>query len=219
MRLIANEDEILQRAQQGDLNAFHRIYQAYRRPLFTFIYRMTGHRQDAEDLLQEVFVKAYQRLGSFRGNSHLSTWLFSIAKNETISFLRREARRNGVAMRTEANTGWENESPVPTSGDPEDEVLEHETERVLQEALASLPETYRAAFVLGVVEGLPYEEVGKILGCTVPNVKSRVFRARAKLAHWLARNYPEFKPRNSASKKGSPAPVSSVGGNEGAGAR
>lgn len=192
MRLLENEDELLQRARRGDLKAFHRIYDAYKSPVMTFLYRMTGNREDAEDLLQEVFVKAYRRLGSFRGESAFSTWLFSIAKNETFSFLRRNSRHSNGSLDAQASAGWENDAQVPVVANPEEDVLGRETERIMQEALNSLPETYRSAFVLGVIEGLPYEEVGKILGCSVPNVKSRVFRARAKLAKWLSHHYPEF---------------------------
>ena len=193
MRLLPNERDIVAKAREGDVAAFHDLYEAYRRPVFTFICRMTGSREDSEDLLQDVFVKAYRRLKSFRGDSDFSTWLFSIAKNETISFLRRHRRRNGKDVGLEEVHGAENAGCwTAEADDPEAEILSRETEAVFQRALASLPANYRAAFILGVVEGLPYEEVGRILSCTVPNIKSRIFRARARLARWIAQNYPEF---------------------------
>ncbi len=196
VQLLGDEQEIIERSRQGDLAAFYQLYQAYRKPLFVFILRMTGNQQDAEDVLQEVFVKAYRQLKSFEKRSAFSTWLFSIAKNETVSFLRRHARRNGNCVALDGNSGWEKDTRVPLASDPEADVLHRETERVLQQALSALPEIYRTAFVLGVIEELPYEEISEILGCSVSNVKSRVFRARAKLARWLAKHYPEFGRRH-----------------------
>ncbi|MDZ7372649.1 MAG: sigma-70 family RNA polymerase sigma factor [candidate division KSB1 bacterium] len=205
MQLLSDEQEIVRRSREGDVHAFRMVYEAYKKPLFTFIYRMTGNRHDAEDLLQDVFVKAYRRLRSFEERSCFSTWLFSIAKHETVSFLRKTARRNGLRNQLEEKAGWENDVQVPLLEDPEGEVLGRETEAVLQGALGSLPESYRAAFILGVIEGLPYEEVGQILGCSVANVKSRVFRARARLARWLARYYPEFGPSQAQDGKSLPS--------------
>jgi len=190
VRILENELELVEQARRGNLGAFHRLYEAYAAPLYAFIHRMTRSHEDAQDLLQNTFVKAYRNLQRFRGDSHFSTWLFSIARNETVSFLRQRKRRNGRQLSL---------TEIPASGvpslkedDPAENLLSDETEAVLREAVSHLPEKYRAAFLLGVVEGLPYEEVGKILRCTVPNVKSRIFRARAKLARWLREHYPEF---------------------------
>ncbi len=190
MRILEDELELVEQARGGNLRAFHALYEAYAAPLYAFILRMTHSRADAEDLLQNTFVKAYRNLARFRGDSHFSTWLFSIAKNETVSFLRQHKRRNGKQL--SLNDVLTPGLSLPNGEDPEENVLHNETEAVLQQAVSHLPEKYRAAFLLGVVEGLPYEEVGKILKCTVPNVKSRIFRARAKLAQWLQKHYPEF---------------------------
>ncbi|NOZ55888.1 MAG: sigma-70 family RNA polymerase sigma factor [Calditrichaeota bacterium] len=190
MRILEDELKLVEQARGGNLRAFHTLYEAYAAPLYAFILRMTRSREDAEDLLQNTFVKAYRNLSRFRGDSHFSTWLFSIAKNETVSFLRQHKRRNGKEL--SLNDVSTPALSLPDDEDPEVDVLNSETEAVLHQAVSHLPEKYRAAFLLGVVEGLPYEEVGKILKCTVPNVKSRIFRARAKLAKWLRKHYPEF---------------------------
>jgi RNA polymerase sigma-70 factor (ECF subfamily) len=148
---------------------------------------MTGHRQDAEDILQEVFVKVYRNLSALRDVQAFNGWLFSTAKNESINHLRKHRRRQLDSLeqyhegKMEPTTG----SDDPRHANPEDKMVDADLQEVVQRALNEVPEIYRAAFILGVLEGYSYKEVAKILGCSVNNVKSRVFRARAMMSQKL----------------------------------
>lgn len=179
MKLLQNEEKTVKAATHGDEKAFQDIFQAYRKPVYHFIYRMLGCVHDAADTTQEVFVKMYQRLSTLKDPDHFSTWLFSIAKNEAISTARRLKRRK---EKMEATDIYENPIHAPFTANPDVQLVNSEFEAIFQQQLMEIPETYRAAFILGVLEEKPYDEVAQILNCSVGNVKSRVFRARMHLA-------------------------------------
>jgi RNA polymerase sigma-70 factor, ECF subfamily len=186
LKLLQNEEKTVSAAANGDERAFQDIFQAYRKPVYHFIYRMLGCAQDAADTTQEVFYKMYQRLSTLKDPEHFSTWLFSIAKNEAISTARRLKRHR---ERIESTDVYENPTHAPLTMNPDIQLLNSEFEAIFQQQLLEIPETYRAAFILGVLEEKPYDEVAQILNCSVGNVKSRVFRARMHLAKKIARVY------------------------------
>ncbi len=148
---------------------------------------MLGRPHDSEDVLQEVFVKMYRKLRTLKEPKFFSSWLFRIAKNETINFVNRYQSKEtdsidelepGVAERLLTDESEVGSNPV-------EKAEQVELEAMLQSALKELPEDIRASFILGVIEGYSYKEVSDMLGCSIGNVKSRVFRARALLSQRL----------------------------------
>jgi RNA polymerase sigma-70 factor (ECF subfamily) len=181
---MASDVHLVERARAGDLDAFNALVDLYQRQVYSLCLRMLGTREAAEDATQEVFLSAYRRLGDFRGGQFRS-WLLRIATNVSIDELRRRKRYAVVPLEREA--GGEAvtvEAPDPKAG-PEELALGTELRASLERALATLPPEQRAAVVLADVQGLSYEEVAGVLGCSLGTVKSRIFRARERLRAFL----------------------------------
>ena len=188
MILTENQEHLIARAAGGDEGAFQELFEAYQTPVYNFIYRMLGCAEDAADATQEVFFKMYKRLSSLRHPGYFSTWLFSIARNEAISMTRRRKRKNHTSIDDDQNGSM---VQVLDSSDPspDRQYLQNEFECEFQRVLLEIPEIYRMAFILGVLEEHSYEEVAQIMDCSVGNVKSRVFRARQQIANKLQKVY------------------------------
>ena len=171
-----NQDAALvERCRQGDLGAFEEIYAAHAGRLYSLACRMVGNRTDAEDLLQEIFLAAHRKLDSFRGESALGTWLYRLAMNSCLDYLRsRAARTNQVTGALDDEFGLDD----PGSRRLAEQTL---TKMDLERALARLPEGCRAAFVLHDVQGLEHREVAEILGIAEGTSKSQVHKARLRL--------------------------------------
>ncbi|NOY59701.1 MAG: sigma-70 family RNA polymerase sigma factor [Calditrichaeota bacterium] len=189
MKLAKNEGQIIKKAIEGDEQSFKILFEAYQRPIYNFIFRMLGSQEEAADTTQEVFFKVYKRLSSLRNPDFFSTWLFSIAKNEAITSTRRRKSKNHSSLSDIDERMLRPLREPDHSYEPDEQVLNKEFEAIFQKALLEIPEIYRVAFVLGVLENQPYEQVAKVLGCSVGNIKSRVFRARAHLAKKLKKEY------------------------------
>jgi RNA polymerase sigma-70 factor, ECF subfamily len=180
---MGEPDEELQRIERsraGDPEAFGVLVERYQRMVHVLAYRMTGSTADAEDLAQETFIRAYDRLSSFRGTGHFSTWLGRITINLCINWARQQQRQRQL------HTGWDAETygdatSNPGALDPTDERLER-----VQSALMRLPAKQRAAVVLTLQEGLSHAEAARILGCSETTVSWRLFASRAKLKRWLS---------------------------------
>ncbi len=181
MKPTALDAVLFERARAQEPAAFQRLFELYKTPVHNFVARMIGRREDAEDVVQEVFVKLYHKLGTLREPKYFTTWLFSIAKNEAINYARKHRRKEVLALEPSASVESETREPFADSAasNVEQILMEEETNDLLQNALAAVPEVNRAAFILGVLEEYSYKEVAEMLGCTENNVKSRVFRARA----------------------------------------
>jgi RNA polymerase sigma-70 factor (ECF subfamily) len=170
------EDEkiCLAQSRNGDHAAFATLIRAHQEMIHSLTYRMTGSVADCKDLAQETFIRAYQQLGSYQGNSKFSSWLYRIAVNACLDWQRREVRRS----RLHSNWGdfqATEESHPPSEGDND------ELSKQVQAALMKLPEKQRAAIVLTVYGGHNHAEAGKILGCSETTVSWRIFSARRKL--------------------------------------
>ncbi|NUO80952.1 sigma-70 family RNA polymerase sigma factor [candidate division KSB1 bacterium] len=178
MKPTALDALLFERARAQEPAAFQQLFELYKTPVYNFVVRMIGRREDAEDVVQEVFVKLYHKLGTLREPKYFTTWLFSIAKNEAINYARKHRRKEMLALEP-----VESETRAPftdnAASNVEQILIEEEMDDLLQNALAAVPEVNRAAFILGVLEEYSYKEVADMLGCTENNVKSRVFRARA----------------------------------------
>jgi RNA polymerase sigma-70 factor (ECF subfamily) len=180
---------------QEGLPPFERIFDENKGKVFRLILRLVGRPSEAEDLTQKVFLRAYQKLGSFRGESEVFSWLYRVAMNVAVDFLRTGAvRRKEVSLDTPLRAG-EPEGPSQSEGlpsadpTPEETALSSEVSEAVRQAIASLSENYRAPLILRDMDGMDYEEIANVLHLTVSNVAARIFRARnqlkKKLAGWV----------------------------------
>lgn len=189
MARMEEADELLvARARRGDTAAFGLLVERYQDALFNGICRMVRRREDAEDLAQEVFVKAFSGIAGFRGQCSFYTWLYSIAFNTVISHRRRASSALHHNPETLSEVFGEEGNPYEVEDDAErpDATMErHELHRRLEAAVASLDEEHRAVIVLRDVEGFGYREIGQVLGCPTGTVKSRLHRARQALREQL----------------------------------
>lgn len=184
---MTREEELrlLQKAQAGDMDAFEAIVYSNEKAVYNLALRQLGNREDAEDATQEVFVKAYTALKSFRGESKVSVWLYRITSNVCVDMLRR--RRDTVSLSMETEEGAELD--LPDEGlDPAVLVERSDLQVQLARALQSLSDDYREILLLRGLSGLSYEEIAATLSLDIGTVKSRIFRARKKLAEILGNN-------------------------------
>ena len=184
IRVPTTDLSLLERSRANDEAAFREIVSRHKAKVYGYLYRMTGSGEDAEDLTQEVFVRLYTSLGTFRGQSSLSTWLFRIAGNLCVDRFRRSQSR-APAFSLDAPVGGEDGGPgrdVPDQTWEPHRLLENaEMGTQIQAALARLPVKLRTALVLHDLEGLPYEEIAQVEGCPLGTVKSRLFNARTQM--------------------------------------
>ncbi len=177
---------VIRRVQRGDANAFEYLVAAYEKNVYNLALRMTGSPEDAEDMAQEAFLKAYSSLDSFRGDSKFSVWLYRIVSNVCLDFLRRQKKRQSFSLSMEDDDGEETELELPDlSRLPEEELEKKLTRDAVRRGLAQLPEDARQILLLREIQGLSYEEIGETLGLEPGTVKSRIFRAREKLCAFL----------------------------------
>lgn len=174
-----SDNALVRRAREGDFTAFERLFERHRTLVFRFAYQMVPRRDDAEDIVQEAFVRAYQNLDRYRDEAKFTTWLLRIVTNLCTDQARMSTRRQALEQQ-ESGGGltW------MTVGNTEDPVQNLEADRrveALRKALNALPVHHRSAIILRDVEEREYSEIAKILGCTVGGAKLRVLRARRAL--------------------------------------
>ena len=170
-------EELISRARLGDDAAFQSIFDRYSRPILSFIYDMTSERDAAEELAQETFVRAYKNLGALQDAEKLSTWLFGIARNVALEFLRaRQRDRRSVEMDDPAVLNLSNNEPLP-----EGQLLNKEFNEVVRSALAALDEDKRMVFTLKVLHQHSYDEIAAITGFSIPKLKTDLHRARREM--------------------------------------
>src|SRR6266404_9856717 len=188
---VSEEMQLVRRAKRGDDAAFEELVRRYDRNVFRIAQHITQNREDAEDVVQEAFLKAYTNLNSFQGNSKFYTWLVRIAVNEALMKLRRRKTDKTVSMDQEVET---EEGSMPRefadwSPNPEQQYGQSELGEILQKTVQGLPAGFRTVFVLRDVEGLSTEETAEMLGLSIPAVKSRLLRARLQLRERLNRYF------------------------------
>jgi RNA polymerase sigma-70 factor (ECF subfamily) len=171
--------ELAQRCRHGDAAAFEQLYRAHAGRIYNLALRMAGSAHDAEDLLQEVFLLAHRKLGSFRGDSSLGTWLYRLAVNQCLDFLR--GRQGRMARATDSIDAEGSVEPMAAAPAVPTAISRLDLER----AIARLPPGCRAAFVLHDVEGFEHNEVATMLGVSEGTSKSQVHKARMKLRAML----------------------------------
>jgi RNA polymerase sigma-70 factor, ECF subfamily len=182
---------LVNRAREGDVQAFEQLVKQYDRQIFRIAQHITQNREDAEDVVQDAFLKAYEKLDQFQGNSKFYTWLVRIAVNESLMRLRK--RRTGRMVSIDEDVETE-EGSMPRDlaewrPDPEVQYGQSELAEILRKTIQGLPPGFRVVFVLRDVEGLSTEETAETLGLSVPAVKSRLLRARLQLRERLSRYF------------------------------
>jgi len=188
---VSEELRLVNAARGGDIGAFEELVRKYDRNVFRIANHITQNREDAEDVVQDAFLKAFQNLGQFQGQSKFYTWLVRIAVNEALMRLRRRRPERMVSLDEDINTG---EDTIPRevadwSPNPEQLYNQSELREILQKTIQGLPPSFRTVFVLRDVEGLSTEETADALGLSVPAVKSRLLRARLQLRERLTKYF------------------------------
>jgi len=172
------DQQLVQRAQRGDLRAFDLLVLKYQGRIAALVSRYLNDPGEVEDVTQEAFIKAYRALEKFRGDSAFYTWLYRIASNAAKNHLVAKGRRPGADVTIEDAEGFEQAALISESSTPEAELMSEELAQVVTEALDALPEELRAALSLREFEGLSYDDIAAVLECPVGTVRSRIFRAR-----------------------------------------
>jgi len=186
-RIQGSDEALIAQCKKGDKGAFELLVKKYQRRIFHLVYRITQDSGLVETLAQEVFVKAYRAIDSFKGDSQFYTWLYRIAVNTCLSHVKKEA-----AAETPIDTGGETEQRLYAEDrarfhefNPEQDYLRKEFLMHLMEMIRQLPEELRMAIILREFMGLNYEEIGDVLGIPLGTVRSRIFRARERLRESL----------------------------------
>ncbi len=176
----------VERVRQGDADAFEPLVSAYEKNVYNLALRMTGNPEDAADMSQEAFIKAFNSLDGFRGDSRFSVWLYRIVSNVCLDFLRRQSKRGAVSLSVEDEEGEQAQMDIPDSSQSPETLLERRmTREAVRRGLDSLPEDSRQILLLREIQGLSYEELAQALQLEVGTVKSRIFRARKRLCAFL----------------------------------
>ena len=180
-------DELVRRLQKGDDAAFEEFVSTYEKKIYTLALRQIGNAEDAEDITQEVFLRVYRNIGSFRAESRLSTWIYQITMNACIDAARRRARRVEVTpMYTDDDSGEQTAIELPDESFAPEKVFERTALRdQIKEGLTHLTEEHRRILILRDINGLSYTEIAEILSLSEGTVKSRLFRARDKMCTFL----------------------------------
>ncbi|MCO7125301.1 RNA polymerase sigma factor SigW [Sporolactobacillus shoreicorticis] len=177
-----SEKRLIKKIRKGDQQAFAELVERYKNSVFAICLRMVGNAQEAEDLSQEAFIRAYNRIDQYDHDRKFSTWLFRIATNLSIDFLRR--RKNNVSLDAvvPGTEGLSLNTMLPDEGEqPEDQMVRKETEEMVQEQIKRLPDKYRSAIVLKYIEDLSLKEISEIMEIPVGTVKTRIHRGREML--------------------------------------
>lgn len=188
---LPNEEELIRRAKKGNREAFDELYQHYKRPILNYIYRFIGNSSSAEELAQEVFVRAYMNIKRFVPKAKFSSWLFTIAGNLAKNFLRHAYyERRLIPLRQGRYKGDEEESDLIANIEdkakrPDESAQAAEAGEIVQKAIDQLPAHLKEALILCDIEGFSYEEAAGIMCCKAMTAGSRLWRARKKLASLL----------------------------------
>jgi RNA polymerase sigma-70 factor, ECF subfamily len=185
-----NEKLLLSSAKKGDIEAFEKLTGQYRKKIYNIALRMTGNREDASDLAQEVLIKVYKSLRSFREESSFSTWVYRITKNLCIDEFKKQSRRKTVSLdeNVELKENTVKRQVESDEPGPYEQYEKSEIKRIVTDAIGALSEEHRMVIILRDLQGFSYEEISKIVKCPEGTVKSRINRARQALKELLGAN-------------------------------
>jgi len=180
------EKEIIQKVINGDRNAFEDLLLANQKNVYNLALKITRNEDDALDISQEAFIKAYQQLKNFRGESRFSVWLYRLTYNLCIDFLRKRPKTSAISLTYDDESGESIPLDIPDLRDlPEDNAIRAETRETITEGINGLAEDHREVLVMREVTGMSYEEMATALNVSIGTVKSRLARARMKLVEFL----------------------------------
>jgi len=182
------EGDLVKRARRGDLHAYDELVKRYQERIYATIYHMTSNHEDANDLAQEAFIKAYSALKSFKGGSSFYTWLYRIAVNKTINFLKQRKNKFHLSLNDIDFNAEHDPDLMALISDktPNRDIGLSELQKKLNEALLKLSEPHRMVVILHDVQGQSHDEIAEIMGCNIGTVRSRLFYARQQLQGHLA---------------------------------
>ena len=183
-----DEALLVAKARKGELGAYDELVRRYQERIYATLYHMTSNHEDAHDLAQEAFIKGYQALKSFKGGSSFYTWVYRIAVNRTINFLKQRKNRNQMSLNDLDYNAEHDPDLVALISEktPRREVDMAELQEKLNEAMQKLSEPHRLVVTLHDVQGLSHEEIAEIVGCNIGTVRSRLFYARQQLQGYLS---------------------------------
>jgi RNA polymerase sigma factor RpoE len=183
-----DEQDLVKRACKGELTAYDELVRRYQERIYATVYHMTSNHEDANDLAQEAFIKAYQALKTFKGGSSFYTWVYRIAVNKTINFLKQRKNRTQMSL-NDVDFQVEHDPDLValiSEKTPRREVNLAELQEKLNEAMQKLSDSHRLVVTLHDVQGLSHEEIAKIMECNIGTVRSRLFYARQQLQAYLS---------------------------------
>ncbi len=180
--------QLVQSSQRGDAAAYDELIRRYQERIYATIYHMTSNHEDANDLAQETFIKGFQAIKSFKGDSSFYTWVYRIAVNKTINFLKQRKNRTHMSL-NDLDFNAENDPDLValiSDRTPRRDIGLSELQEKLNEAMQKLSPVHRLVVTLHDVQGLSHEEIGKIIDCNIGTVRSRLFYARQQLQAYLS---------------------------------
>ena len=181
--------DLVKASQNGTLAAFDELIQRYQQRVYATVYHMTSSHEDADDLTQESFIKAYNALKRFKGESSFYTWIYRIAVNRTINFLKQRKRKSYHMSLNDMDMQVEKHADLLmfiSDNTPRRDVRLNELQEKMNEAMQKLSETHRLTVTLHDVQGMSHDEIGKIMDCNTGTVRSRLFYARQQLQALLS---------------------------------
>ena len=180
----ASEIDLVEKSQQGNIEAFEKLISFYQKKVFNIAFRMMGNQDDASDVAQEVFIKIYKSIGSFKKQSAFSTWVYKITINTCRDELRKQKNKRNTISLDQSICLEDNEVERQIqSNDPTPELVaeKRETGKLIKEAIFNLSDEYKEVVILRDIQGFSYSDIAKILNCPEGTVKSRINRARSML--------------------------------------
>ena len=177
------DELLLRKAQHGDPEAFEQLITPLEQLIWRICWHYTGNRESAEDCGQETMIRIWRSLDSYRGDCALESWVYRIAANCCMDYLRKKKRDKGVSMEPMQEQGFDPADPSPGT---EEQVVAADEQKRLREAITMLPEDQREALIMTQLEKVPYEEAARLLGVSEGTIKSRVNRAKARLKEILS---------------------------------
>ena len=182
-----NEALIMSEVARGKVESFRGLFDLHHRGVLNMAYRFTGNREDAEEITQNVFIKIYEAAGRYSPRAKFTTWLYTIARNECISFQRKN-RRSIRALASSLDSGEGEQTPIPVHETPASELQRRQAHAGILRAVASLPSKQKLALELQQFKGCSYADIAEVLGCSISAVESLLFRARTNLRKLLSRS-------------------------------
>ncbi len=185
--MATTDEELVARSQGGDLDSFNQLVRRWERPIYALAYRTIGREDEARDVCQETFLRAFRSLGGFKGQAKFSSWLYRIALNLCRDWMRRE-RRTPLVQAPEGVDVIELAAEQGPVEDIEDLVSRHDLSRAVARAMRALTDDQRTAIILKEYQGLTFQEIADLLGCPLSTVKTRLYQGLTVLRRELEKN-------------------------------